>query len=1422
MLILIQSIIIFFSYIQIAQATPISSPTVLPSFSPTVNDEILYDCSLYPDFSYFDGPAFQNSIFCSGSQIANKSIVPELLAVGPKLPGGRVTFENSKTFTGQITDDLLVAFRSLSYIQMRGLGLTGSLPSDFSLLKAPADDDEVNLFELDFSANELTGQLPTSYKTLNKLNTLVFWGNKFSGPLDGEPFKDLPSLLLLNLADNDFVGEVSSVLFQDLTGNSSYIRGIHLNGNSFTKLPRELETWIPKDQRGPRDAIYLGNNQWQCDCYLLSWFGPWANANEGMLKDWSNTRCGGQNTFAGLPMASLRMDPYSPCSFPTDLAAPDTTDTSVLVEWNHPEEPAGLAVHFFISVIQSSNKEEIKYLYAGWDFADHVDDVTHSFLVTGLKAYTSYEFIVYPSFLYYDGVVTAIGSLGSNPKTPVELVLNIPGFNVTAENFADLLEQHPELDGPFGDFLGSNSQFLGPSASFIAKEIKKRNRFVNGAGSATLSVITAESTPGSAPANIKQTSRLESGAVIEWDPPSDPRGPVENILYEFEIYEDDNGVFKYFPKNNANNITPSRVVTASGLSFEKLYFIRIRAFLENPPFGAPFGPWSDPLRIRPEDPCPLGTVKVIKNSIATCELCELGFYNDKRGDKACKQCPVERPKTLAKGASNSTLCLAPGGTVYFGTNSSQYRECPTNGICLDSIPITIMQLGVPNGYWRANLLSDSILACKKRNNPFTGQVETFCSGEPTKTIKDETITNLSSIFNSFGNVDLDPWNSSRYCLPHHVGPLCESCELGYAKRQYSCEFCDSSKTGIEVVSLAFIIVGAVLAGLTIFAWNRSKIITKLELDAMADDPENVDVGNLIANAAGKGTLAKNAGLLFFTLEAREEDHLKRHHEMSKKREAHKNIFERNYMRGKRTFEYLRSFVSKDMSIKFKIAFGSVQIAGAYMSLFSDAFPDLFLSVHGWTQTLSFVLPFQVPVGCNFFLSQYEIWLLLSTLVPLFVLLVLYLVSRFYLHFRKDLKRAIDTMFLQSVLLITFTVYPGTSATIFKIFRCQELDGGALMLVADPTVDCRSSRYSIFLGYCIFMILVYPIGGVLLYSSLLYKNRKIFSKYKIQEDIKEEYEVLGKPFREADINPEYLLTTEEFSTMESLNFLWNSYKPKYYYFEVVMLLTKLAETSIAPLVSSRAIIQVLAVAITTFIFLAIFSSARPFSTRENSHLFNVCQACLFFMVFGALLSAQDFMKVSGGTQLARDVLSSILIVLMFVQLLFAIALLLSNKRIAEKTKNYIPLTRLKLLDPEYWMEKSLKLPHLSVARPQKDKGKVGLTVLANVELSSRDLTGAASASAPAEVTALSSQISPKISFGDDLSPEISNDVDEAKEKEEADEKREEGLKNNKGKNYTRVPVSAVREFKRSASIVARKQAWDKMTIEEKMAYINGTQ
>ena len=270
----------------------------------------------------------------------------------------------------------------------------------------------------------------------------------------------------------------------------------------------------------------------------------------------------------------------------------------------------------------------------------------------------------------------------------------------------------------------------------------------------------------------------------------------------------------------------------------------------------------------------------------------------------------------------------------------------------------------------------------------------------------------------------------------------------------------------------------------------------------------------------------------------------------------------------------------------------------------------------------------LPLQCKFdvdFVSE----LIFATLAPLMCLVVLFFIMRGHIWQRKrtllksynenvvssnieqkwkKMNQEVRLLYLNFVLIVSFTILPSVTTTIFSMFLCEDIDPNddnpdlpKYYLTVDKSIECYSDRYNMGLIIAILMIFVYPIGIPLNYFSTLYRNR---------------YGIMNRPDDKIDF----------LSRLRSLSFLFVYYKPEFWYFEVVETARRISLTAVLSVTFPGSGSQVVFAIILSLIFKEIYSKLDPYADKKMAFTAELTSIQVFLTFFTVLVIEKSLLGV----------------------------------------------------------------------------------------------------------------------------------------------------------------------------------------------------
>ncbi len=315
----------------------------------------------------------------------------------------------------------------------------------------------------------------------------------------------------------------------------------------------------------------------------------------------------------------------------------------------------------------------------------------------------------------------------------------------------------------------------------------------------------------------------------------------------------------------------------------------------------------------------------------------------------------------------------------------------------------------------------------------------------------------------------------------------------------------------------------------------------------------------------------------------------------------------------------------------KILLSTLQIVCQLGYVVKKQFPS---ALSGTTNVLSFVnlsVGFVVPLACVFSNYNFISQLYLVTIFPLVLLLIIVV---FYvgekIHLVRNAERyndarsyndetsRIENKYLVYGFYLSYIILPTVCTTIFQIFRCTDIDPdnedslNDLYLSVDLSVSCNSQEYKTAVIYAVFMVFVYPVGIPLAYYILLNKHK---------DDISLEAELLNENKESTDekdgsINHISSQNQLRMQMLHGIRFLYGSYLPEYWYFEIIETYRRLSLTAFLSVISPGSPLQVCIGLLLSIIFEKLYNYMKPYF---NGDIQNVA-SCGHIVILVAMVCA----------------------------------------------------------------------------------------------------------------------------------------------------------------------------------------------------------
>ena len=206
------------------------------------------------------------------------------------------------------------------------------------------------------------------------------------------------------------------------------------------------------------------------------------------------------------------------------------------------------------------------------------------------------------------------------------------------------------------------------------------------------------------------------------------------------------------------------------------------------------------------------------------------------------------------------------------------------------------------------------------------------------------------------------------------------------------------------------------------------------------------------------------------------------------------------------------------------------------------------------------------------------------------------------------------------LFASFCIFPPTSLTILKCFKCDAVFDGArksLFLAADYSIRCGGRAYAQNVAYAGAMVFVYPLGVPLLYLCMLFRHRAGLDPVVDART--------GARARTADAISKANDARLFDDALKRTAVLWGPYAPRFYLWETWEAVRRLLSTSVTMLFFPRQPpLQIAFSIVVVLASLKMYVTFRPFTQPDDNRLAELlCWILLFSQLSLLVLVATDY-------------------------------------------------------------------------------------------------------------------------------------------------------------------------------------------------------
>ena len=295
--------------------------------------------------------------------------------------------------------------------------------------------------------------------------------------------------------------------------------------------------------------------------------------------------------------------------------------------------------------------------------------------------------------------------------------------------------------------------------------------------------------------------------------------------------------------------------------------------------------------------------------------------------------------------------------------------------------------------------------------------------------------------------------------------------------------------------------------------------------------------------------------------------------------------------GKQFIKVKRKYARLKTKVKISAVF--VQMAVTFPDQFNVVYPQAYQDL---CRQLGYIFSLEIfpsiPASCtmDYRRNLYFYHLLFQTLGPLVVIafgLMYYSVRRSFLD-RND-KQKLHESCMFWFLLLTYLVYPSCSTVVLAVFNCEDFDKGEKYMYADYSTSCDNNNhvFRVMQVYAAIFIFIYPLGCPLLYFVLMWLRRSDIDPVLQATNTRARMTV-----NPSDVESAIALRNEMYE-LAPLAFLFESFEPQYWWWEVSVCIERLLLTNANIYLASQPILRPFIVLVISLVFVKLYSYLDPY-------------------------------------------------------------------------------------------------------------------------------------------------------------------------------------------------------------------------------------
>eukprot|EP01043_Picozoa_sp_COSAG02_P052433 COSAG02_NODE_5647_length_4153_cov_5.533300_1_plen_1278_part_10 len=309
----------------------------------------------------------------------------------------------------------------------------------------------------------------------------------------------------------------------------------------------------------------------------------------------------------------------------------------------------------------------------------------------------------------------------------------------------------------------------------------------------------------------------------------------------------------------------------------------------------------------------------------------------------------------------------------------------------------------------------------------------------------------------------------------------------------------------------------------------------------------------------------------------------------------------------------------------RILVSYVQVTSQVGTSLNIHYPPMFVALTNRLAGILDVIDGIIGVECLGLNDFHTRWLTQVVLFPLGLATVA--VGMFEVERRRSSRGTARKHLADNVFFIVFVSYPRICQVSFNAWICRRALPDLSILVADDRVACEDGAHIIYKGMSLIVLIVIALGVPVIVTIVLYRERQ--AQPAVPDSLKlRAAEALAITPQEAEF------AVNDIKVGSSYGFLVDAFKPKFFYWESMDMLRKLALLGLVLLFERGSINQIAVSLIISLFFLVAHLRVHPYKLDSDNHFRSATELHVLLTIATGLVFRTD-LDNGFATQLAVE-------------------------------------------------------------------------------------------------------------------------------------------------------------------------------------------